>query len=106
VVPLTIVTHTHFSWTLKINDKIKNYVKVDIFEFNLMPTNDQAAYTWEFGTYLASRSWKNHSINLYHVDKFFVEVWYDPGMNHVDKIRSFKSRNCLEPYLESIFLEI
>jgi len=79
---------------------------MDNYEFNLLPTNDQAAYTWENGTYLTARHWRELTINLYHVDKFFVEVWYNHKLNQVDKIRSFKSRNCLEPYLENIFLEL
>jgi len=75
---------------------------MDNYQFNLMPENDQAAYTWEFGTFLLSRHWKSHSINLYYVDKFFVEVWYNPSKNCIEQVKSFKSKNCLQPYLEEI----
>ena len=77
---------------------------MDNYEFNLLPINDKTQYTWDAGTYLASRSDYDHNINLYHVDKFFVEVWYNPEVICIDKIRSFKNRKCLEPYLDKINL--
>jgi len=41
-------------------------------------------------------------INLYHVGKFFVEVYYNSKANAIVKFRAFKSSRCLEPYLELI----
>ena len=75
---------------------------MDNYEFNILPIKQQAAYTWENGIYLASRKENYYAINLYSVDKFFVEVWYHPELICIDKIRSFKSKNCLHPYLENI----
>jgi hypothetical protein len=65
---------------------------MDNYEFNLLPTNQHAAYTWQHGTYLTARQYNGHSINLYHLDKFFVEVWYCPEEVKINKIRSFKSK--------------
>ena len=79
---------------------------MDNYEFNLLSTNEKAGYTWENGTFLTARQENIFSINLYHVEKFFVEVWYDPEENCVERIRSFKSKICLEPYLEKIYLNI
>ena len=75
---------------------------MDIYQFNILPTNQQAAYTWENGIYLASRNENYFAINLYSVDIFFVEVWYHPEEVCINIIRSFKSRKCLEPYFEGI----
>ena len=77
---------------------------MDNYEFNLLPTNDQAGYTWENGTFLTAKKEDFFSINLCHVDKFFVEIWYNPKENCISRLRSFKSKNCLEPYLKNIFL--
>ena len=79
---------------------------MDNYEFNLLPLKEKAQYTWEHGTHLANRQEKSFAINLYHVDKFFVEVWYCPEEICINKIRSFKSRGCLEPYLELINVEL
>ena len=77
---------------------------MDNYQFNLLPIGDQAQYTWKHGTYLTARQWKENTINLYHVDKFFVEVWYNPDTNCIDTVKSFKSKNCLKPYLDNIEL--
>lgn len=79
---------------------------MDNYQFNQLLVNDQAGYTWEHGTYLATRAEGIYSINLDRVDKFFVEVWYNPGLIEIEKIRSFKSNRCLEPFLDAIELKI
>ena len=70
--------------------------------FNLQSKEEKASYTWEFGTYLASRMQGNYAINLYHVDDFFVEVWYTPEKKLVYGVKSFSNSLCYEPYLEEI----
>ena len=82
------------------------FEQMDNYEFNLMDINDQASYTWDNGTYLASRTENDYSVNLYWVDKFFVEVFYDHKGNFIDKIRSFKSTKPLEKYTEHINIDI
>ena len=42
------------------------------------------------------------AINLYHVNKFYVEVWYNPEEVKINNIRRFKSKSSLEPYLDII----
>jgi len=79
---------------------------MDNYEFNLLSIGDQTGYTWEHGTYLAHRRETHFVINLYSVNNFFVEVWFNPEEIKINKIRSFKSRKCLEPYLDGIDLII
>lgn len=62
---------------------------MDNYEFNLLPTNDQTGYTWKHRIYLAARRENSFAINLYSVDKFFVEVWFNPEEVCINKIRSF-----------------
>ena len=62
---------------------------MDNYEFNLLYTNDQAGYIWEHETYLAAMEENSFAINLYPVDKFFVEVWFNPEEVCINKIRSF-----------------
>ena len=76
------------------------------YEFNLLPLKEKAQCTWEHGTYLANRIESHFAINLYHVDKFFVEVWYHPEEVRINQIRSFKSKTCLDPYIDKIDIEI
>jgi len=70
--------------------------------FNLQTKEEKAVYTWEFGTFLVSRMYDSHAINLYSVDDFFVEVWYTPEKKMVHNVESYSSIECFEPYLEEI----
>ena len=70
--------------------------------FNLQTEEEKASYTWEFGTFIASRLQGIYLINLYYVDNFFVEVWYYPEKKKVNSIKSFDTSRCYEPYLEEI----
>ena len=71
---------------------------------NIKDLKGEAQYTWEHGTYLAARQENFHAIKLYSVDKLFIEIWYCPEEVKINKIRSFKSNKCLDPYLEDISL--
>ena len=70
--------------------------------FNLQSEEDQAAYTWEYGTFLASRMLGKHVINLYIVDDFYAEVWYTPEDKQLYGVKSYSSDRCFQPYLEEI----
>ena len=67
---------------------------------------DNAQYTWDNGIYLVNRRESHFVINLFHVDKFYVEVWFNPEEVCINKIGSFKSERCLEPYLDEIDIEL
>lgn len=73
--------------------------------FNLQSKEEKASYTWEFGTFMATRVLGNHVINIYHVDDFFVEVWYTPEKKSLYGVKSFSSAKCFEPYLDAITID-
>ncbi|SIR32410.1 hypothetical protein SAMN05421545_3130 [Pontibacter lucknowensis] len=77
---------------------------MNLYEFNLKPLPERISAVWEHGSFLAIRSEASYSIVLYHMGKFFAEVWYNPYNNQIERTRSFKSKNCLEPYLNLIDL--
>lgn len=75
-----------------------------LYEFNALPEDAQDAYFTENGRYLARRYTSTHSINLYAVDSFFVEAWYEPMTNYLQHLRSFSSVAQLDTYLNMIRL--
>ena len=76
---------------------------MDLYEYNLLPFKHKAQFVWNNGNFLTNRADDyGRKINLYHAEKFFVEVYYNPKANAIVKFRAFKSNRCLEPYLESI----
>ena len=76
---------------------------MDLYDFNQLPFKHKAQFTWDHGIFLTNRvDDHGRKINLYHVGKFFVEVYYNSKENTIVKFRAFKSSKCLEPYLECI----
>jgi hypothetical protein len=72
---------------------------MDLIEFNTLPIQYQAQFTWDNGVFLASRQTEKHIVNLYHTRKFFVEVYFSIKSEGVDMICSFTNVDQLDPYL-------
>lgn len=79
---------------------------MDLFEFNTLPIQYQAQFTWDNGRFLATRQSDTHIINLYYASKFYVEVYFSIRNKGVDKIISFTDPVDLNPYLDLIELSI
>ena len=75
---------------------------MDLFDFNTLPMQYQAQFTWDNGVFLASRKSDEHVINLYHTEKFYVEVHFSLRNEGVDMISSFTNINKLQSYLDQI----
>ena len=75
---------------------------MDLFDFNTLPMQYQAQFTWDHGVFLASRKSDEHVINLYHTKKFYVEVHFSLRNEGVDMISSFTNIKNLQPYLDHI----
>lgn len=75
---------------------------MNLMEFNTLPIQYQAQFTWDNGVFLASRQTEKHIINLYHTKNFFVEVYFSIRSEGVDMICSFTNAAQLEPYLGQI----
>lgn len=54
--------------------------------------------------YLTMRKLADCKIYLYHVDDFFIEVYYSPLYKKVLMINAFKNTEGLMPYVESVSL--
>lgn len=75
---------------------------MELFDFNTLPLQYQAQFTWDHGVFLATRKTSRHIINLYHTRKFFVEVYFSIKNEGVDMICSFTNMEQLEPYIDEI----
>ena len=77
---------------------------MDLYAFNRKNSQEKTALVWKQGQFLAVRIEPAYRVALYHLGKFFVEVLYDAEQNQIYKMRAFKSRSCLEPYLDLVDL--
>ena len=72
-----------------------------LYQFNALDEMEQAEAVWS-GVHLGERQDEEHSILLYQIDSFYVEVYYHREYNVIRRIRSFSSLDQLAPYLSQI----
>jgi len=78
---------------------------MSIRDFTALTTGEKAFLLWSHGTSLATRKESGYIIDLYSLDAFFVEMWYDSKSREIENIHSFKRVKNLDIYLESISIE-
>ena len=76
-----------------------------LYNYKILSFKNQAKLLWEDGVYLDVRGEESYKVQLHSLYNFFVEVYYNPATNEIEKFRTFKSDNCLEPYLEKISIK-
>jgi len=69
-----------------------------LYDFNALNDHDKGEAVWK-GTFLADRQEQGLAVQLYRLDAFYVEVYYDSGSNQIVRFRSFSSANQLASYL-------
>ena len=75
-----------------------------LYEFNMIDENNKYQTTWDLGTHIDTAISETHRINLYSIDKFFVEVYYNPTNNKIEDIQSFKHGHSMDKYTGVISL--
>ena len=76
-----------------------------LYEFNTLADDEKANAVWQ-GSFLADREEDGLKIQLYAVDNFFVELFYDATENKITAFRSFNSKRLLAPYLAQITFDL
>lgn len=56
------------------------------------------------GVCIGERRYKDSLVLLFHMNRFYAEVYFDPLTDEVITTRSFESTDELQPYLEQIDL--
>lgn len=69
-----------------------------LYEYKILPDNIQYEIIWDEGNYIDSRITDNCKINLYAIDMFYVEVYFDLTTNAAIKKVSFKYGERLDHY--------
>ncbi|MDJ1485942.1 hypothetical protein QNI16_36010 [Cytophagaceae bacterium YF14B1] len=70
--------------------------------FAQLPLNEKAELTWQKGTFLTCQMLESHSLSLYALGDFYVELVYDPENNRIVDLTAFKDTSGLAPYLDKI----
>ena len=75
-----------------------------LYDFISLDKEGKANMLWQLGVFLMARPYSAGTINLYGIDDFYVEVYYNQELNCIEDIRSFRSVGCLEDYLDKMNL--
>ena len=75
---------------------------MEISEFRELHQDDQAQTAWEYGEHIATRITLLHTVSLWQIEGFYVEIFYNQADQKIEKIRSFRSTILLTPYLKQI----
>ncbi|HEX5001623.1 MAG TPA: hypothetical protein VFW78_03940 [Bacteroidia bacterium] len=78
---------------------------VNITEFNCLNMDEKAWYLWHGATFLSVFEKAGYRINLFHLNDYYIELWYNISENKVDHIRAFRSLDLLDPFLATIDIE-
>ena len=71
-------------------------------KFRQLSTTQKGEYVFQEGEYIGLREYYNHKINLYSLFDFFVEVWYFPAENKIEKIDVLESEKILDQYIDKM----
>ena len=75
---------------------------MNLHEFKQLNQNEQTQLVLEHGAFVATRMTPKHQIHLCMVEDFYVEMILNPRDNHIEIVRSFRSTQRLQPYLNQI----
>ena len=64
------------------------HYRMGLYEFIVLDINKKADTVWNHSTYLMSRPYVSGIANLYALEDFYVEIYYDREMNCIEDIRS------------------
>lgn len=77
---------------------------MELYDFNRHNQEERTALVWQHGEFISVRVSGECTLCLYHMGKFFAEIWYREADNVIDLVRGFKSTSCLEPYINMVDL--
>ena len=75
------------------------------YHFNILDENEKAKLVWAKGVLIGERTEAFHTIRLYQVDAFYVEMYHHNHFNVIIKMVSFSHTDQLQPYLQEISLD-
>ncbi len=75
------------------------------YHFNILDENEKARLVRTKGVLIGERNEAFHTIRLYQIDAFYVELYHHNHFNVITKMVSFSQTDQLQPYLEEIRLD-
>jgi hypothetical protein len=74
-------------------------------KFNLLDFDEKAWHVWHHADFLMVRQNKKFRVNLYHLNGYYIQLWYHVKQNRIEKIAATPSAKVVNPYLRLIILD-
>lgn len=74
-------------------------------QFNILNFDEQAWHVWHHATYMIVRQNKTYRVNLYYMNGYYIQLWYNVKRNRIDKIAATVSHKVLNAYLPLITID-
>ena len=75
------------------------------YHFNLLDEGEKARLIREKGVQVGTREDTFHTVRLYQIDGFYVELYHHNHFNVITRMQSFSNTQHLQPYLAHISLD-
>ncbi len=75
-----------------------------LYKYLILSDEEQYTTLWEIGVLVDQFIKDNIAINLYAINEFYVEVYYDQSANKILYKKTFKQGDLLDKYLKRINL--
>ena len=72
--------------------------------FNSLDFDEKAWHVWHHATFLIVRQNKSFRGNLYHLNNYYIQLWYNVKKNKIEKIAATQSKKVMNAYLNMIVL--
>ncbi len=72
------------------------------YQFYTLNEDEQANAIWAHGVLIGSRETEDCKVLLYQIDAFYVEIYFNPFLRDIIRIKGFPTTQQLEPYVEQI----
>ena len=79
------------------NEQLLYLVGMSLYEFIALAEHEQAEVTWQ-GEFCMTRDDLTHTIALYKVHQFYVEVFYNNATNEIERLNPFIAKKRLTLY--------
>ena len=78
---------------------------IGLYDFMAMDDNQKGMTVFSTPC-LGDREENGEFVQLYRIDEFYVEVFYDPAANRITRFRPFQNNELLVPYINisSVFI--
>jgi hypothetical protein len=75
-----------------------------LYDFSILSEEEQYNVIWSLGVHVDTYIKDNLAINLYSINDFYCEVYYDMNTNKILYKKQFKQGELLDKYLNKIKL--